>query len=140
LVLEIIKEIIEIIRNKKSDADKINKIVIPMVLTYVIPNLNYNVKTNDFVIENIKISDLYNMAKSSNNNMDTAKWQNVRISNEYLYGKLIEMVNHGMYYYYDNKFILELVDNKISDFKVSIDKDKMINFLIDNLNGFVINV
>jgi len=138
--MEIIKEIIEIIRNKKSDADKINKIVIPMVLTYVIPNLNYNVKTNDFVIENIKISDLYNMAKSSNNNMDTAKWQNVRISNEYLYGKLIEMVNHGMYYYYDNKFILELVDNKISDFKVSIDKDKMINFLIDNLNGFVINV
>jgi len=137
---EIIKEIIEIIKNKKGNEDSLQRVIIPMILTYMLPKLDDNIKTNDFIIENIKISDLYSMAKSENIGVcNTATWKNVKISNEYLFKKLAEMVNRGMYYYSDNKFILELVDNKVSDFKVSIEIDKMVNFLNDNLEECFIN-
>lgn len=135
---EIIKEIIKIIRHENNEEDK-QKVVIPMVLTYMLPKLDKKIKTSDFVIENIKISDLYSMAKNNlGQEEETAKWKNVKISNEYLFNKLVEMINRGMYYYQDNKFILELVDNKVSDFKVSIEIDKMMDFLDDNLKKLVV--
>ena len=34
-----------------------------------------------------------------------------------------------MYYYKENQFILENIENKVSDFKVSIDEDKIKVFL-----------
>ena len=130
---EIIKEIIKVIRKENSEEDR-QKVVIPMALTYMLPKLDKKIKTSDFTIENIKISDLYSMAKNNNEeDEDSPRWKNVKISNDYLFKKLGEMINRGMYYYQDDKFILELVDNKISDFKVSIKIDKMINFLNDNL-------
>lgn len=130
---EIIKEIIKVIRKENSEEDR-QKVVIPMALTYMLPKLDKKIKTSDFTIENIKISDLYSMAKNNNEeDEDSPRWKNVKISNDYLFKKLGEMINRGMYYYQDDKFILELVDNKISDFKVSIEIDKMINFLNDNL-------
>jgi len=137
---EIINDIIKVIRLEDCNCESLKKIVIPMILTYMLPSLDETIKTADFVIENIKISDLYSMAKNNSQNKDTARWKNVQISNEYLFKKIAEMVNRGMYYYQDNKFILELVDNKISDFKVSIEIDKMISFLNDNLKTCVLEV
>ena len=130
---EIIKEIIKVIRKENNEEER-QKVVIPMVLTYMLPKLDKKIKTSDFTVENIKISDLYDMAKNNiEDDEDSPRWKNVKISNDYLFKKLGEMINRGMYYYQDNKFILELVDNKISDFKISIEIDKMINFLNDNL-------
>ena len=86
-------------------------------------NVNtYTVKSGD---------SLYSIANKNINDEMTAKWNNVSIPNEYLFKKICEMVNRGMYYFNDDKFILEYVDNKISDFKLSIDIDKMKLFLID---------
>jgi len=135
---EIIREIIKVIR-KENEEEERQKVVIPMVLTYMLPKLDKKVKTSDFVIENIKINDLYSMARDKLEEEDTPRWKNVKISNDYLFEKLEEMINRGMYYYQDNKFILELVDNKISDFKVSIEIDKMMNFLNDNLECLIVN-
>ncbi len=131
---KIIEEIIKIIKKNEYSNQDIKKVMIPMILTYLLPNLDKSVKTNNFVVENIKISDLYSMASHNDNLLeDGVRWNNIKISNEYLLSKMTEMIKRGMYYYQDDKFILELVDNKVSDFKVSIEIDKMINFLMDNI-------
>lgn len=131
---EIINKIIELINKQECSRECINKVFIPLIFTYLVPNINYNnVNANDFVIENIKISDLYSMANNKIGNEMSAKWNNVSISNEFLFSKINEMINKGMYYFDNNKFVLEYVDNKISDFKLSIDVDKMILFLKKNI-------
>ena len=130
----IINKIISLINEEEYSKEKLGKLYIPLILTYILPNIRYNdIRTNDFVIENIKISDLYSIANKNINDEMTAKWNNVSIPNEYLFKKICEMVNRGMYYFNDDKFILEYVDNKISDFKLSIDIEKMKLFLIENL-------
>lgn len=131
---DIINKIISLVNEEKFSKEKLGKLYIPLILTYILPNIRYSdIRTNDFVIENIKISDLYSMANKNINDEMAAKWNNVSIPNEYLFNKLCDMVNRGMYYFSNDKFILEYVDNKISDFKLSIDIDKMILFLIENL-------
>lgn len=131
---ELINNIIKLTNEKNYSKDNCDRVFIPLILTYILPSINYNnIRTNDFIIENIKISDLYSIANKNINDEMTAKWNNVSIPNEYLFKKICEMVNRGMYYFNDDKFILEYVDNKISDFKLSIDIDKMKLFLIENL-------
>ena len=83
------------------------------------------IDNSEFNIENIKISELYSLASSNNEEENTVKWRNISIPNEYLVEKIKEIITKGMYYYKDNEFIL---DNP-GEFKLSIDIDKMNNIL-----------
>ena len=127
----IIEKIIDCINNNCDNKD----IIIPIGLSFLITNMNQNsINASDFVIENIKISDLYSLANKKCIDKNTSKWRNVNIPNEYLFDKIKKIVNSGMYYYKDNKFVLELVENKVSDFKISIDIDKMKLLLKNTIN------
>ena len=131
----IINNIIDSINNNAS----LNEEVIPVVLTTLLTNevANYEeIDMSKFNIDNIKITDLYSFAGSNNelNNDKSAKWRKVSIPNSYLYQKIKELVNLGMYYFKDNKFILEHINNGISDFKISINIPNMYEFLKDNIN------
>ena len=89
--------------------------------------------TSEFNIENIKITELYSLASKTQNseetNEKTTKWRNISIPNNYLIDKLKEMIKKGMYYYKEDTFVLENIENKTSDFKVSIKLDKIKYFL-----------
>ena len=52
------------------------------------------------------------------------------VSKEYL----INLTKKGMYYYIEDNFIIENIDNFISDFKVSISIDKIKEFLTEILS------
>ena len=126
---QLINNIINIINNK----NELNNEKIPMILTYILTKqiTNYEtVNTEDFMIENIKITDLYSFANNNQTNTNTAKWQKIQIPNEFLYKKLKESIFSGMYYIKDNNFIIE---NNISSFKTSIEITKINNFLKENL-------
>ncbi len=132
----IINNIIDSINNNISLKEE----VIPVVLTTLLINgvANYEeIDMSKFNIDNIKITDLYSFAGTNNelNNDKSAKWRKVSIPNNYLYHKIKELVNKGMYYFKDNKFILENINNGISDFKISINISDMYEFLQDNINN-----
>ena len=107
---------------------------IPVVLTslFTKDNIDYiDIDTSKFNIDNIKISELYSLANNNiTDNNKIAKWKKVLIPNDYLYQKIKEMVNKGMYYFKNNIFIME----EVNDFKISITKNDLINFLKENLN------
>ena len=132
--------IASIIKNILSQ-ETINKdCLIPVILTTIlsqsIPNYS-NIDTSNFTIENIKITELYSLAglnKPTDANK-TAKWNKILIPNEYLYRKIKELSIKGMYYYQDDRFILENIENNTSDFKISINIEKMKEFLKSNLNN-----
>ena len=134
---KIISELINIVTNN----DKLNnKLLIPVILSRIINNNipNYeNIDTSSFKIDNIKITDLYSFANSKINNTNTAKWEKILIPNKYLYSKIKDIINRGMYYYNDNYFILENIGNNLSDFKLSIDINSMQTFLKDNLLNII---
>ena len=128
---ELITNIINII-NKN---EKINDEIIPIVLTHILTKqiTNYqNINTHNFIIENIKITDLYSFANNKSNKTNTAKWQKIQIPNEFLYKKIKEGIFHGMYYVKENNFIIE---NNISSFKTSIDIKNIKEFLKENLKN-----
>ncbi len=128
----IIEKIISCINHQISETEKI---IIPVALTCLLNSFDcYTINTSDFEIENIKISDLYSLANQKCIDKNTSKWKNIAIPNTYLFDKMKEIICNGMYYYKDKKFVLELVSNKISDFKVSIDIDKMKLFLKNTIN------
>ena len=132
----IINNIIDSINNNAF----LNDEVIPVVLTTLLINevSNYEeIDMSKFNIDNIKITDLYSFAGTNNelNNDKSAKWRKVSIPNSYLYHKIKELVNKGMYYFKDNKFILENINNGISDFKISINISDMYEFLKENINN-----
>lgn len=107
---------------------------LPVILTSLFTrNVNSEgVNTSKFNIDNIKISELYSFA--NNNNSDTsenAKWKKVVIPNDYLYQKIKAMVTSGMYYFNNNIFTMDL----INDFKTSILIDDLINFIKENINN-----
>lgn len=130
----LIANIIEVIKSNNKITDEI----IPVILTHLLfkENPNYlEVDMSKFNIDNIKITDLYRIAKNNqtNDNHKTAKWKKVLIPNEYLYQRIRELTEKGMYYFSDNKFILENVENNTSDFKISISIENMKLFLRENL-------
>jgi len=125
-----------LIMNDKKQED-INKVLIPLILTYIsskeIENIE-NLNTSDFNIENIKITELYSLASNNQTKEinNTSKWRNISIPNEYLINKLKEMIKKGMYYYKEDSFVLENIEDKTSDFRVSISIDK-IKSLLQNI-------
>ena len=59
----------------------------------------------------------------------------VGFGNEYLIPKIRELVSHGMFYSSDDMYVFENVDNNVSDFKISIVFNQIIDFLRDILNN-----
>ena len=119
-----------IINDKKKD--KLDKVLIPVLLTYILSldiTKYVDVDTSKFNIDNIKISDLYSFASNNSKSNNTPKSGNISIPNEYFLGKLKEMIQNGMYYYNEDTFVLEHVENNTSDFRTSIKIDEMINFI-----------
>ena len=133
---ELHNNLIQNIINVTKGIKEIDKEKIPMILNYIFTKdiNNYEtINTEHFIIENIKITDLYSFA--GNNQMNnTAKWQKINIPNEFLYKKLKEAILTGMYYFKDNNFIIESIENNISSFKTCIEIKEIINFIKDNLN------
>jgi len=129
----IVSNIIKILLDNKITKEELNKILIPILLTYIL-SLNMkkcnNIDTSEFNIENIKINELYSLATSqTETNVKTTKWRNISIPNEYLLDKLREMIRMGMYYHKDDTFFLEHVENNTSDFKISIKIEQIKQFL-----------
>lgn len=138
----LINEIISYLKNSNREISDIDKVIVPLILTYLlsqnIENIE-NIKTCSFNINNIKITDLYSFA--SNKQVDDgkhAKWNKIVIPNEYLIPKLRELVSQGMFYSSDDMYIFENVDNNVSDFKISILFNQIIDFLRDILNNIVL--
>ena len=127
---ELIQAIIKSIKNKFTD-ESFLKVLIPTLLIQLLPNISNNSNTDSFVIENIKIKDLYSLKENTNN----INSKNIKVPNEYLFTKIKEIMENGMFYYKDNKFIMELVKNKVSDFKVSIDILELKEFIMNNMRG-----
>lgn len=134
---EIVIELIDII-----DKDSIpkSKLLVPIILNSII-NKNINnyelINTSNFKIDNIKITDLYSLAGNKVDNINTAKWKKIFIPNNYLYDKIRKIINNGTYYYDNDIFILENIENNISDFKLSIDINNMELFIRDNLLNII---
>jgi len=127
LITNMIKFVISNEENNKN-------LIVPIILTYLLSKeiSDYiDIDTSSFNIENIKITELYSLASLENqtNNNKTAKWKKIMIPNEYLLTKINEIVKKGMYYFEDDKFILENIENNISDFKLSIEINKIIELL-----------
>ena len=132
----IISNIIKILLDNKISKEELNKILVPILLTYILSlNVNKcnNLDASEFNIENIKITELYSLASQEptedNSNNKTTKWRNISIPNEYLLDKLKEMIRRGMYYHKDDNFILEHIENNTSDFKISIKTEGIKQFL-----------
>ena len=137
-----IAELIKLAQSHEILKDIEDKQLIPILLTSLINtkinNLN-EIDTSSFKISNIKIADLYSFAshKEETNIEKAAKWNKIIIPNQYLYDKLKELVKKGMYYYQEGDFTLENIDNKISDFKVSISIPKAIELLQEIINNHI---
>lgn len=128
--------IANMIKLAMSNEENDKNLIIPITLTYLLskPISNYiDIDSSSFNIENIKITELYSLAslenQANNNNNNTAKWKKIMIPNEYLLEKINEIVKKGMYYFEDDKFILENIENNISDFKLSIEINQIIKML-----------
>lgn len=126
----IIADAIKFLLVKEKKLEDINNILIPILLTHTL-SLNLDkindLDTSQFNIENIKITELYSLASNTpgENNEKTSKWRNICIPNTYLISRLKEMIKKGMYYYKEDAFILENIEDKASDFRVSIKIDKI---------------
>lgn len=137
-----ISDIIKLLLSDNITKENIGKLFIPLSLTYFINQNNLdieNIDTTKFNIENIKITDLYSLAaKTTNNqNLQTAKWKNISIPNDYLYEKIKEIIKKGTYYFNEDKFILENLDKNTNDFKINIEISNMFEFLKNNLNSIL---
>lgn len=124
----------------KEKIDEPDKIFIPIVLTNLMTldiSNNEDIDTSKFKIDNIKISDLYSLADQSKtiNPERTARWRKINIPNEYLYKRIKEIVLKGTYYFDNDIFILENIDNNTSDFKISIPINDMKSFLQENITN-----
>lgn len=137
---QLITKIIDIIESNSSLDNEIIPIILTNLLSKSIPNYEY-INTANFNIDNIKITDLYSFANNTNQeiNNNTAKWQKILIPNEYLYNKIKEIVSKGMYYFKEDNFIIENIENTTSDFKISISINNIKTFLKDNLEKLTTN-
>ena len=124
----------------KEKIDEPDKIFIPIVLTNLMTldiSNNEDIDTSKFKIDNIKISDLYSLADQNKtlNPERTAKWRKINIPSGYLYKRIKEIVLKGTYYFDNDIFILENIDNNTSDFKISIPINDMKSFLQENITN-----
>ena len=134
---ELHNNLIQNIIDVTKDIKEIENEKIPMILTHILTKeiKNYEtINTEHFIIENIKITDLYSFVGNNELN-NTAKWQKINIPNEFLYKKLKEAILTGMYYFKDNNFIIESIENNISNFKTCIEIKEIINFIKENLEN-----
>ena len=131
----IIANIIKLIIVNDMKKEELDKVLIPMLLTYILSfNINsfIDMDTSKFNIDNIKISELYALASNNQEQTvtnNTPKWRNISIPNEYLLEKIKEMISTGMYYFKENSFVLERIENNTSDFKVSITMEEIKEFI-----------
>ena len=138
----VIDKLINLAKSDDISKDITTKEIIPIILTNLltkdISNLN-DIDTSSFKIDNIKITDLYSFASNNKEleNNKLARWNKVIIPNEYLYSKIKDLIQKGMYYYNENNFTLENIDNRTSDFKISIDIDKIPTFLNDLITNSI---
>ena len=137
----VIANIIKTLITNEKKNEELNKVVIPVILTYISSfdiTKYQELDTSKFNIDNILISELYSLASkgdNNNQNVNTPKWRNISLPNEYLLSKLQEMISMGMYYIKDNSFILEHTDKKTSGFKVSIKVDDLKEILVTILES-----
>lgn len=129
---ELIKELIDNLRNN----EKLNeRLLIPIVFNTIInksiPNYE-SISTNKFKIDNIKITDLYTFGNNNTSEFNV-KCNKIGIPNSYLYDKIKYIVNRGIYYYNEDTFVLE----NTSDFKISVNKSDVLEFLKDNLLNMI---
>ncbi len=131
--LNYINSVIESINNGTKLTDYL---IIILTVLFVNNNLNgEGINTNKFNIENIKISELYQFANNETSNPETnAKWKKIVIPNDYLYQKIKLIVSTGSYYYQNNIFVMEL----INDFKISILTEDLSNFLKENISKIIV--
>ena len=129
IISELIKLITENILTKEISKRQLVPIILTHVLSKNIINLN-KIDTSNFKIDNIKITDLYSFA-NNNQSLETksAKWNKIVIPNQYLYDKIKDLIQRGMYYYQEDNFTLENIENKTSDFKISIKLTEMTKLL-----------
>lgn len=143
--MEIIGNIIKLILGDYQQ-ENIDSIIIPVILTYLQKeeiDESIDIDTSSFNVENIKITDLYSFASQKEEQIQRkSRWRNILIPDNYLFTKLRELILNGMYYFKEDKLILENIIRNGSDFKVSIEIDKLKEFLktilqnkIDNLNS-----
>lgn len=126
----LINELINKIKNNQELSN-----YLPVILTSLFTkDINSeDIDTSKFNIDNIKISELYSFANNNDlDNTKNAKWKKVIIPNDYLYQKIKIMVTSGMYYFKNNIFTMEL----INDFKISILVDDLIIFIKENISKF----
>ena len=125
----IIANIIKLLIIKDKKKEDIDKVLVPILLTYILSlNISSDIDTSEFNVENIKISELYSLASKTNDNLNSkiTKCGKISIPHDYLINNLKEMITKGMYYYNEDTFVLENNDN---DFKVSINLDKIKEFI-----------
>ena len=133
MIANLIKALVNKEINDKS-------LIIPISLTYITSKnkeITNEFDASKFKIDNIKITDLYNLANidnKTNPNM-CSRWQKIIIPNEYLYMRIRNNSLKGMYYLNDDYFITEDIKDNSSDFKISINKSDMYELLINILNN-----
>ena len=122
-----------VVKDKKQELDKS---IIPLLITYILSqdiDNNIEIDASKFQIENIKITELYSLAslnqETEQSTETRTKWRNISIPNDYLISKIKDMITKGMYYFRDDSFVLENIENKTSDFKVSIKIDELKEFI-----------
>lgn len=131
-----------VVKEKKQEHP--DRILIPLLLTYLLSQKiteHIDLDTSKFIIENIKISELYSLASNNqSNNTNTPKSGNIYIPNEYFLNKLKDMIQKGMYYFKDDKFIFEHMENNTSDFKTSIKINELKEFIKTILESRLENI
>ena len=127
----LINDIINILTTKTINKETLIPIILTNIINKNIPNPDI-LDFSKFNINNIKITDLYSIAGNNQNylNEKSAKWNKIYIPNSYLHQRIKEIIKVGTYYFKDNIFYIEELNN----FKISINTDNMLDFLKNYLS------
>ena len=130
----LIENIIKLLNEKHIDNVDI---LIPIILTHIFVKIENDdtLDMSKFKIDNIKITDLYKLAEQSKG-LDSAKcvmWRKIIIPNTYLIDRISNIIKNGTYYFQDDTFVMDDIVNNISDFKISINKEDIINLTREEL-------
>lgn len=126
-----INDIINILTTKTINKETLIPIILTNIINKNIPNPDI-LDFSKFNINNIRITDLYSIAGNNQNylNEKSAKWNKIYIPNSYLHQRIKEIIKVGTYYFKDNIFYIEELNN----FKISINTDNMLDFLKNYLS------